>query len=83
MRRAGMRWGWMLGALGLLGGVTAPSVAAGQTLRVGVSESFRGGVTVDGWSAVSTPTTLVSGEFRLQMPRRAQTSWSASISAGG
>ncbi len=72
MRRAGMRWGWMLGALGLLGGVAAPSIAEGQTLRVGVSESFRGGVTVDGWSAVSTPTTLVTGEFRLQMPRRAR-----------
>jgi len=62
---------WVLGALGVAAS-TAPAVAEGQTLRVGVSESFRGGVTVDGWSAVSTPTTLVAGEFRIQLPRRAR-----------
>ncbi|MDP3274296.1 MAG: hypothetical protein Q8Q09_03820 [Deltaproteobacteria bacterium] len=47
----------------------APQVASAQTLRVGVSEAFRGGVTVDGWSVVSSETQAVAGEFRLRIPR--------------
>jgi MYXO-CTERM domain-containing protein len=46
----------------------APSANA-QTLRVGVAEAFRGGVTVDGWSVVSSETQAIDGEFRIRIPR--------------
>jgi Cys-rich repeat protein len=43
--------------------------ASAQTLRVGVAESFRGGVTVDGWAVVSTETQAVDGAFHIRIPR--------------
>jgi hypothetical protein len=59
-------------AFGALIGLSATAQSArveAQTLRVGVSEAFRGGVTVDGWSVVSTPTQAVDGAFRIRIPR--------------
>ncbi|MBL8602166.1 MAG: hypothetical protein JNK72_09585 [Myxococcales bacterium] len=75
------RFGWretlrarygFLGLTTLFTGLVAAPRAEAQTLRTVVSESFRGGVTTDGWAAVSTPTTMVTGEFHLQLPRRAR-----------
>ncbi len=55
----------------LLAALTAASMATtagAQTLTVGPSLAFRGGVTTDGWSAVSSPTEAVTGEFRIRVP---------------
>jgi hypothetical protein len=49
-----------------------PRAARAQGLRPRINETIHGGLTVDGWGEISSPTTFASGEFHLQIPRGAR-----------
>lgn len=66
LRRPSPLWTASLFALLAVGS----SVAGAQSLRAGaINETIRGGLTTDGWSEVSTPTTYATGALHIRIPR--------------
>ncbi|MDP3220653.1 MAG: hypothetical protein Q8S73_41590, partial [Deltaproteobacteria bacterium] len=72
----------LLGALLGLGAVTAGGDALAQpvTLRAAYNETVRGGLTMDGWGALSSPTTYATGAFHLRIPRGGRVVWARLLS---
>ncbi len=68
----GVRARWVGALLGALCASAVERVSDAQTLRPTISESFRGGVAVDGWAVVSSRTDEVPGVFRIRLPRGAR-----------
>ncbi|MDB4933028.1 MAG: hypothetical protein JWM10_5512, partial [Myxococcaceae bacterium] len=65
-------------ALGAWLGATeaaAQDAGAPVALRAVYNETLRGGLTMDGWGAVSSPTTYAEGAFHLRIPRGARVVW--------
>jgi len=57
--------------------LSAPAAASAQpvTFRAAYNETVRGGLTMDGWGALSSPTTYATGSFRLRIPRGGRVVW--------
>ncbi len=60
----------------------APIAALAQpvTFRAAYNETVRGGLTMDGWGALSSPTTYAMGTFRLRIPRGGRVVWARLLS---
>jgi MYXO-CTERM domain-containing protein len=71
----------LVGLCVALGASVGATEAAAQdaggpvTLRAVYNETLRGGLTMDGWGAVSSPTAYVEGAFHLRVPRGARIVW--------